>query len=71
MSIRVVFRDGGYIATVTPPHGGASKWESGAPTTGRELVEALLRLGCHQTDIADAFYEADPDWIEMLDRRPE
>jgi hypothetical protein len=70
MSIRVAFRDGGYVAAVTPPHG-TSRWESGAPTTGRELVDALLNLGCHQTDIADAFYEIDPDWIEHLDRRLE
>jgi hypothetical protein len=27
-----------------------------------ELVEALLGLGCHQSDIGDAFYEADPEW---------
>jgi hypothetical protein len=71
MSIRVAFREGGYVATTTPPHGGNSTWESGAPTTGRELVDALLKLGCHQRDIADAFYAIDPDWIEHLDRRPE
>jgi hypothetical protein len=26
------------------------------------LVAALLALGCHQTDIGDALYEADPEW---------
>jgi hypothetical protein len=29
-----------------------------------ELVAALLGLGCHQTDIGDAFYTADPDWLD-------
>jgi hypothetical protein len=29
-----------------------------------ELVAALLGLGCHQTDIGDAFYVADPDWLD-------
>jgi hypothetical protein len=27
-----------------------------------ELISALLARGCHQTDIADAFDEADPEW---------
>jgi hypothetical protein len=27
------------------------------------LVAALLALRCHETDIADAFYEADPGWL--------
>jgi hypothetical protein len=26
------------------------------------LVAALVARGCHQTDIGDALYEADPDW---------
>lgn len=70
MTIRIAIRDGGYVATVTPPHADVHQWQSGAPKTGRELVDALLNLGCHQTDIGDAFYEVDPDWIEHLDRQP-
>jgi hypothetical protein len=27
----------------------------------------LREHGCHQTDIGDAFYEADPDWLDHLD----
>lgn len=27
------------------------------------LVEMLLGCGCHQIDIGDAFYDADPDWL--------
>jgi hypothetical protein len=28
------------------------------------LVSALEALGCHQTDIGDAMYQADPDWLD-------
>ncbi len=30
--------------------------------TEEALVEHLLALGCHQTDIGDAFEAADPGW---------
>jgi hypothetical protein len=32
--------------------------------TRDDLVDALRGIGCHQTDIGDAFYEADPDWLD-------
>jgi hypothetical protein len=28
-----------------------------------ELIAALRDQGCHQTDIGDAFYAADPEWL--------
>jgi hypothetical protein len=28
------------------------------------LIDALAELGFHQQDIGDAFYEADPDWLD-------
>ena len=28
-----------------------------------DLVAALRERGCHQTDIGDAFDEADPEWL--------
>ena len=28
-----------------------------------ELIAALLQRGCHQTDIGDAFYAANPNWL--------
>jgi len=31
------------------------------------LIGALEQLGCHQTDIGDALYEADPFWLNKLD----
>lgn len=52
-----------YSAEVTPPHGGGVPWSSERPLSRDELIAALVARGCHQTDIGDAFYEADPDWL--------
>jgi len=52
-----------YEAEVTPPHGGGQAWRSDAPTGQDELVARLRERGCHPTDIGDAFYEADPEWL--------
>jgi hypothetical protein len=30
-------------------------------------VHELLRRGCHQTDIGDAFYDADDDWLLRIE----
>lgn len=54
----------GYVAKVTPPHGNSSNWETQAPLAPEHLIQELLGLGCHQTDIGDAFYEADPSWLK-------
>jgi len=51
-----------YSASVTPPHGGAQPWATTEPMSEEALVERLLALGCHQTDIGDAFEAADPGW---------
>jgi hypothetical protein len=56
-----------YTAMVTPPEGRGIPWSSPTPMTADELIDALLERGCHQTDIGDAFYEADPDWVERPD----
>jgi hypothetical protein len=59
----VIARDGdSYSAEVTPPHGRGRHWKSPDAMGIDALIEALLALGCHQTDIGDALYEADPDW---------
>jgi len=29
-----------------------------------EIFDKLIDLGCHTTDISDAFYAADPFWTE-------
>jgi hypothetical protein len=54
---------GGYEAEVTPPHGQARVWETASPMSRDDLISALRDRGCHQTDIADAFHTADPDWL--------
>lgn len=62
MSIRIERTGSLYTAELTPPHGGRSHWTSPESMNVGALVDALLSLGCHETDIGDAFYEADPDW---------
>lgn len=52
-----------YEARVTPPHGSV-EWATQVPMSVDELDKRLFELGCHPTDIGDAFYEADPDWVE-------
>ena len=57
--------EGGYTGQVTPPH--AEAWQTEQPVTASELVSALRELGCHTTDIADAFTQANPDWLSEVD----
>jgi hypothetical protein len=52
-----------YMAEVTPRHGTGTSWTSPEPMQRDDLIAALRELGCHQTDIGDAFYEADPNWL--------
>lgn len=42
----------------------ASSFSSNAPMTKRQVIDSLLERGWHQQDIGDAFYEADPDWVD-------
>ena len=63
MAIKIKKINGGYMAKVTPSHGSGSIWETNEPMTSDEIISKLISLGCHQTDIGDAFYEADPDWL--------
>jgi len=64
MSIKIEKTPSGYLASVTPPHGKGRYWQTDKPMTADELVEALKELGCHQTDIGDAFYFANPNWLD-------
>lgn len=61
MSIEIRILDDLYEASVRPPHGRVP-WDSPHPMRVGDLIDALLALGCHQTDIGDALFEADPDW---------
>lgn len=56
-----------YEARATPPHS-SSPWSTPHPMSVDELDKKLYELGCHQTDIGDAFYEADPDWVERSEQ---
>jgi hypothetical protein len=54
---------GGYVAHATPPHVKA-EWRSDRPMAVKDVIAELLGRGAHQTDIGDAFYLADPNWVE-------
>jgi hypothetical protein len=53
-----------YEATVTPPHSQVA-WSTPRPMSADALDRQLYEIGCHPTDVGDAFYEADPEWIEL------
>lgn len=59
--------DGMYSAEVykLPPNLDWVKpeWATSAPMSAKELIRELLVRGHHQSDIGDAFYEADPGWL--------
>lgn len=65
ITIRLV-EDTVYSASVTPPHG-KEIWHTAQPMTAKNLVAKLRELGCHTTDIADAFYATNPDWLAEVD----
>jgi hypothetical protein len=52
-----------YLAQVTPPHSQRGDWTSQVALSADELIVRLEDLGCHQTDIGDAFFKADPQWL--------
>jgi hypothetical protein len=62
MSISVRRVRDGYEAQLSPPHG-KEPWTTEGPITKKQLIAKLGELGCHQTDIGDAFYSADPLWL--------
>jgi tetratricopeptide (TPR) repeat protein len=63
LAIRIQLVGALYTAEVTEPHGRRGDWKSVVALSADELIAQLEGLGCHQTDIADAFYEADPEWL--------
>jgi hypothetical protein len=68
MSITVrALQNARYAGVATPPHVHEA-WSSNSPLTARELIEELRARGCHQQDVDDAFYAADPGWLERLSR---
>ena len=63
--ILITKADGGYIAHATPPHA-IEEWHSGGPMGAKALIAALLAHGVHQTDIGEAFYKAEPNWLKAI-----
>jgi len=56
-----------YKATVTElPWSESEYWVSGTMQRS-ELIRALSDRGWHSTDISDAFYAADPEWLARGD----
>ena len=55
----VIRKDGDlFRADVTPPHV-AQSWSTPAPVERPVLIEELFALGCQQSDVSEAFFEAD------------
>jgi len=65
MAIRIKSTELGYEAVATPPHVG-TPWQTSAPLSVRALIAVLLERGCHQTDIGDALYAANPNWLSDM-----
>lgn len=55
-----------YTAEASPPHASSVR-KTPAPLQLRQLIAELKALGCHPTDIGDALYTVDKDWVNHLD----
>ena len=54
-----------WAASVTPPDG--PEFEAG-PGLLLDVIRALVDAGCHQTDVSDAVFAADPhEWQRLYD----
>ncbi len=53
---------GGYLASANSPHI-RGDWRTPSPCSRDEIIDALTQRGAHVTDIGDAFYAADPEWL--------
>jgi hypothetical protein len=66
MALKIVrISDDLYSVCATPPDV-RSEWSPAEPMRGQQLTRELLGRGAHQTDVGDAMYDADPDWIKKL-----
>jgi Holliday junction resolvasome RuvABC DNA-binding subunit len=54
--------DTDYTATVTPSHYKDVDWETPRPMGMQAVIDALVELGYHLQDIADALDDADARW---------
>ena len=53
----------GYTGRITSLDSRSTYWATSGSVTRDELIKKLQSFGWHQTDIGDAFYAADPDWL--------
>jgi hypothetical protein len=52
-----------YEATLALSHSGRREWTTPQPMTRDGLMRALRDRGCRPTEITEAFYRADPEWL--------
>ena len=60
--IEITKVSGGYLAHATPPNI-KGEWQTDGPMPAKDIIAMLLGRGAHQTDIGDALYAADPNWL--------
>ena len=65
MTIRITKVGSKYDVEASPPHVDVP-WHSVGPMTAQQVVSWLQELGCHTTDISDAFRHADPFWLNDM-----
>jgi hypothetical protein len=52
-----------YVAIATPPEVD-EVWFTPEPLSARKLIKQLSNRGGHSTDIGDAMYQQDAEWLE-------
>ena len=63
MPIKIKLESKGLYSAEASPPDTDREWATSNPLTVGELINELYAIGAHQTDIGDAFYTADPDWL--------
>ena len=66
IEIQISREPGRHSARVSPPHG-STAWTSPNSLSVFDLIAELRKLGCHTTDISDAFDATGADWRSAYD----
>ena len=66
MTITVTFADGRYAAEVVPDGDAGASWATESGLSAKELVDALAGHGCRHTEIGEAMFAVNPDWLSEL-----
>ena len=66
MTITVTHSDGRYAAEVTEDGDDDATWRTESGLTAKGLVDALAKHGCRHTEIGDAMFAVNPDWLSEL-----